>query len=59
MCLKAALETAPVQALLQVLRGDAWRTRLDLLPGYDAARCGEVLSLRQQLPWWEFRPRTR
>ena len=59
VCLKAALEQAPVQALLQVLRGDAWRTRLDLLPGYDAARCGEVLSLRQQLPWWEFRPRTR
>lgn len=59
VCLKAALEQPPVQALLQVLRSDAWRAQLAALAGYDAARCGEVLSLRRQLPWWEFKPRTR
>ena len=57
VCLKAALQHPPVDALLQVLRSQAWRTRLAALPGYDAQGCGEVLSLRQQLPWWEFKPR--
>ena len=59
VCLKAALEQPPVQALLQVLRSDRWRAQLADLPGYDAGSCGEVLSLRQQLPWWEFKPRKR
>jgi len=59
VCLKAALERPPVQALLQVLRSDAWRAQLGALPGYAADRCGEVLSLRQQLPWWEFAARRR
>jgi len=57
VCLKAALEQPPVHSLLQVLRSAAWQAELAALPGYDARRCGEVLSLRQQLPWWEFRPR--
>ncbi len=57
VCLKAALALPPVQALLQVLRSEAWRAQLAALPGYDASGSGEVLSLRRQLPWWEFRPR--
>ena len=57
VCLKSALEQPAVQALLQVLRSDAWQAQLACLPGYDASGAGEVLSLRQQLPWWEFKPR--
>ena len=29
--------------------------KLAALPGYSAARSGEVLSLTQALPWWHFR----
>lgn len=54
VCLKAALEQPPVQALLDVLRGPDWRARLAALPGYEPDRCGEVLSLRAHLPWWDF-----
>jgi putative molybdopterin biosynthesis protein len=58
VCLKAALEEPPVQALLAVLRGADWQRALGALPGYEPSRCGEVLSLRRQLPWWDFaRPR--
>lgn len=60
VCLKQALQQPAVQALLDVLRGDAWREQLARLPGYEPAACGEVLSLRRQLPWWHFaRPRRR
>jgi putative molybdopterin biosynthesis protein len=54
VCLKAALEQPPVTALLALLRGDAWQRQLAALPGYEPNRCGQVLSLREQLPWWEF-----
>jgi len=54
VCLKAALEQPPVQALLEVLRTPAWQAQLAALPGYEPDRCGEVLSLRAQLPWWDF-----
>jgi putative molybdopterin biosynthesis protein len=58
VCLKAALEQDPVQALLQVLRSAAWQERVTALPGYQPERCGEVLSLRARLPWWDL-PRKR
>ena len=54
VCLKAALEQPPVQALLEVLRSPAWQQQLSALPGYEPAACGQVLSLRRELPWWEF-----
>lgn len=54
VCLKTALEQPPVQALRQVLRGAAWQQRMAALPGYEPRHCGEVLSLRAQLPWWDF-----
>ena len=31
------------------------RAALDAIPGHAAERCGEVLSLRQVLPWWNYR----
>ena len=54
VCLKAALEEPPVQTLLKVLRSDAWQAQVAALPGYEAGPCGQVLSLRRQLPWWNF-----
>jgi putative molybdopterin biosynthesis protein len=54
VCLKDALEQPPVQALLAVLRDADWQRALSALPGYVPSQCGEVLSLRKQLPWWDF-----
>ena len=54
VCLRSALEQAPIQALREALRSQAWQARLAQLPGYEPYRCGEVLSLKQQLPWWRF-----
>lgn len=59
VCLKTALEQAPVQALLEVLRSAAWQARLAQTPGHLPWRCGEVLSLHRQLPWWKFARRKR
>jgi putative molybdopterin biosynthesis protein len=60
VCLQSALEQPPMQALREVLAGAPWQERLAQLPGYEAFRSGEVLSLKQQLPWWRFaRPRKR
>ena len=60
VCLKTALEQPPVQALLEVLRSERWRNQAAGLPGYEPQACGEVLSLRRQLPWWDFpRPKRR
>jgi len=57
VCLKSALEQPATRALLAVLRSGAWRAQLGAMPGYQDSQCGEVLSLRECLPWWTFRPR--
>ena len=57
VCLKDVLETPPVQALRGVLAGAAWQTALQALPGYAPAQSGEVLRLREQLPWWTLPPK--
>jgi putative molybdopterin biosynthesis protein len=53
VCLKAALDQPPVQALLEVLRSAAWQQQLSALPGYMPECSGEVLSLKARLPWWD------
>jgi putative molybdopterin biosynthesis protein len=57
VCLKSALQEAPVQALLAELRSQDWQALLPRLPGYSAelAQSGQVLSLRAMLPWWNYR----
>jgi putative molybdopterin biosynthesis protein len=55
VCLKDTLESAAVRALRSSLQGPAWPQALATLPGYTAARAGEVLSLTEALPWWRFR----
>ena len=54
VCLKAALEQPPIRALRELLRSAAWQRRLATLPGYQPAQCGQVLSLSERLPWWQF-----
>ena len=55
VCLKDALDEPPVQALREFLRSGDWQDRLRELPGYEPMRSGEVLSMKDELPWWEFR----
>ncbi len=57
VCLKSALPAPPVAALLTALRSCQWQTTLQQLPGYsgEGAQSGQVLALRQMLPWWNYR----
>jgi putative molybdopterin biosynthesis protein len=58
VCLKSALDEPAVQALREVLQSPAWQAALGQLPGYRLAApeaAGQVLSLRQTLPWWRYR----
>jgi putative molybdopterin biosynthesis protein len=55
VCLKNALEHPAVLKLRQALAGPAWGHALSGLPGYEASRSGEVLSLTKALPWWRYR----
>ncbi len=59
VCLKAALDQPAIQTLLGVLRSPEWQAQVASLPGYEPHRSGEVLSLRAQLPWWDFARRKR
>ncbi len=53
--LAAQLQHPHLLALLEALRSPGWRDALDAIPGHAAQRCGEVLALRQVLPWWNYR----
>lgn len=55
VCLKAALDEPAVRALLQLLASPSWLAHLATLPGYTPAQSGEVLAMRQLLPWWHYR----
>jgi putative molybdopterin biosynthesis protein len=57
VCLKDALDQPPTAALRRLLQTPAWAERLQALPGYQPWRSGEVLSLREQLPWWDLPPK--
>lgn len=54
ICLKSALDSAPVQQLQLILASRGWVKRLNQLPGYLAdASSGQVQSLKHHLPWWQ------
>ncbi len=55
VCLKSALESPATQALRELLLEDSWQQILASLPGYQPQNCGDVQSLREQLPWWTFK----
>ncbi len=54
VCLKSALDQPAILALRQFLQSRAWQQELAAMAGYQPKACGEVLSLRQLLPWWNF-----
>lgn len=55
VCLKAALTQPGIQALMALLQTPAWQDKVASLPGYAPLQSGKVLSMRQVLPWWNFR----
>lgn len=55
VCLKDALDSAPVRALRAALESPEWPEALQALPGYSAPDAGQVLSLTKALPWWHFK----
>jgi len=54
VCLKSALDDPAIVALMDLLKSPAWQAQLAALPGYQPWHSGEVQSLRQVLPWWDF-----
>ena len=59
VCLKEALEQPALVALRRVLETEQWQQALSALPGYAPWKSGEVLSLKEQLPWWNLPPKKR
>ena len=61
VCLKSALDDPAIQALLSLLQSARWQKHLANLPGYAPAQSGQVQSVRNVLPWWDFpvKPRAR
>lgn len=57
VCLKDALDDPATITLRRLLQGEAWQRQLSALAGYAPWRSGEVLSLTEQLPWWELPPK--
>jgi putative molybdopterin biosynthesis protein len=55
VCNKAMLAQPAIRALQAVLRSESWLKRITTLAGYAPARSGEVLTLREVLPWWDKR----
>ena len=54
VCLKSALDQAPVIALRALLQTPQWANQLLELEGYTPEQSGQVQSLRTVLPWWDF-----
>lgn len=55
VCLKDAVDRAPLGRLRELLRHSAWQEVIADLPGYDIADAGEVVALRRAFPWYAFR----
>lgn len=53
--LRAHLDDRLIITLRQVLASAGWQAALRELPGYEPFRSGEVLSLKDVLPWWHYR----
>lgn len=57
VCRKQVLEQTAVQALQAILQSSAWLSQLSHVSGYAPHQSGQVLSLRQVLPWWQLKPK--
>ena len=56
-CLKSALDSPPVRVLREHLASTDWQNKLEEVQGYQSNQSGIVHSLRQELPWWNLKPR--
>ena len=50
LCRDADLQRPELQAVLEVMRSDAFRSEVNALPGYSAAKCGQVETLQKAFP---------
>jgi len=50
-CRAARTGWGPLAAVLDILRSEEFRARVDLLPGYDATGSGTLMSLREAFPY--------
>ena len=57
VCLRSALDEAPMLLLRKVLEGADWQATMARIPGYRPLRSGQVLSLKAILPWWNLPPK--
>lgn len=53
--LQAHLDDPLISSLREMLASAEWQAALCELPGYVPFRSGEVLSLKEVLPWWHYR----
>ncbi len=54
VCLKSALDDPAIAAFCGLLQSPQWQEQLATLPGYTPWLSGQVQSMRQVLPWWNF-----
>jgi putative molybdopterin biosynthesis protein len=59
VCRNESLDEPPLMQLLDALKGADFRSLVASLPGYDASRAGEVLAVRDALPWYDRVPSSR
>jgi putative molybdopterin biosynthesis protein len=52
-CRGESLEQPTLQQLLDALKGADFRSLVASLPGYDASHAGEVLTVREAVPWYD------
>ena len=55
VCLKEAVDQAPISKLRELLRRSQWQGLIADLPGYDIEGAGDVIALSRALPWYAFR----
>lgn len=53
VCLKQALDSPEIQALIALLGRASFRERVSTIPGYAFSNAGEIMSLRRTLPWYK------
>lgn len=52
LCKTEVLKKQTVQGFVKVLQGPEFKTIVANLSGYDAARAGQAVSIREAMPWW-------
>lgn len=52
LCRDVDLQRPELQAVLEVMRGEAFHAVVNALPGYSAVKCGQVETLQKAFPQW-------